>query len=120
MIFFDSIILGFFYFLDGVSYRNSKEESFGPREHAFLLSWFVHSLNLHQICNFLERYYKFIGEKNFVFLVVTVALVINYVIYIRRGRLNTLINNHVPRKRKILYVVITFLYLVSTVFFYLR
>ena len=120
MIFFDSIILGFYWILGSTMYRNKDGDGFGAKEHSLLFSWVCHSLNLQLISNqvsihFFDCFVPF-------YLVVTLSvfvLVIQYLVYIYRGGFKRLARRQYTLTNKVGSMIFAASYLGVLIYFYL-
>ncbi len=122
MLFFDYIILGFFYILDNTLYISSKEGfMYGPKEHAFFFSWTVHSLCLYLLLSLVGNYFDVkLTETTLVFSIAIILLIVFYIIYFRNERLKKLLSASSNWKSKLFSIIATITYTGIIIYFFLR
>jgi len=121
MKFLDTIIIGFYLLLNNTIYRNSKDTSFGAKEHSLLFSWAVHTLNFHTLLKFILSFFIVMHIPiAYVFIVALFLLLTLYMIYFRKGRFDKLILQQRQSKINFLIIIITILYLIGSCYVYLN
>ncbi len=119
MIFFDTVILGFFYFLDSLFYRHSDDKVFGSREHAVLVSCLPHSLYIFMLSDFVgTQLFNSKANDIIVYALLTVLIISSFVIYINKSRLESITQKSRTLSQKILLIGIAFSYLALSVYLY--
>jgi|GEM_PF-2095857 len=114
MNFFDIIFWGFYKILDKTIYLHSEsKEGYGPRQHAFFISFLFYGINLQTLFSFVcvTYFHRDINYALLILLVVTI-FIMGYVIYFKRKRVERVITKTVSTNTGILYVCITLIYLI--------
>jgi hypothetical protein len=121
MMIFDILYYGTYIVLKNTIYVfKDRSETFGPKEHAFLLIFFVHSLNLFSFVSFVYFIY-FNKYMNWWICLLIIGSVysLGYLKYLSNGHVNSLITQH-KNINKSIALIVSITYIIVTILIVLK
>lgn len=114
----DVLLWGWYQILNKTIYSYTHDDSLGPRQHSFFITFLLHGINLFSISSFLVAKY-FTATIPLAFSLVLAGLIygIGYLIYFRGGRINKIISYNANVVRALLFIFLSLTYTIASVYF---
>lgn len=118
----DIFLFSWYNILDNTIYsRSASNQGISAKEHSFFIVFLLLGINIYSIFSYLFiRYFNFNINLYWALINALFVFIVGYLIYFKNKRLNRVVTMHVSHLKKILFIGISLIYTIASIYLMLR